>query len=97
MLLAVKGTPVLTSSTEISSIMPYPNLHHTKMIHPHEKPIELLNQMISDCTYPGGKIIEPFAGSGVTLEAAKLSGRKFIGIEKNQEFYNKIVKRLEKK
>ena len=96
-LLAVKGTPVLTSPTEISSIMNCANLHHTKMIHPHEKPIELLNQMISDCTYPGGKIIEPFAGSGVTLEAAKLSGRKFIGIEKEKKFFDNIVKRLEKK
>lgn len=94
MLLAVKGTPVLTSSTEISSILSYTNMHYTKMIHPHEKPIELLNQIITDCTYPGGKIFDCFAGSGVTLEAAKLSGRKYIGIEKNQEFYNKIVRRL---
>ncbi len=94
MLLAVKGNPVLTSSTEISAILSYPNLHHTKMIHPHEKPIELLTQMIGDCTYVGGKVLDPFAGSGVTLEAANKISRKYIGIEKSQEFYNKIVSRL---
>jgi site-specific DNA-methyltransferase (adenine-specific) len=97
MLLAVKGNPVLTSSVEISSIMSYPNLHYTKMIHPHEKPIDLLFQMINNCTYVGGKVLDPFSGSGVTLEAAKKLDRKYIGIEKNQEFYNKIVRRLETK
>ena len=95
MLLAVKGNPVLTSSTEISSIFKYENLHYTRMIHPHEKPLELLHQMLNDCTYVGGKILDCFAGSGVTLDAAKRSGRKYIGIEKNKEFYDKIVKRLD--
>ena len=96
-LLAVKGNPVLTSSTEISSILKYENLHYTKMIHPHEKPIELLNQIIGDCTYVGGKILDPFVGSGVTCEASKRLSRYFIGIEKDQKFYQNIVKRLETK
>lgn len=95
-LLAAKGSPVLTSSTEISSILRYENLHYTKMIHPHEKPIELLNQIINDCTYPGGKVVDPFCGSGVTLESAKRLGRYYIGIEKNKQFFDNIVKRLEK-
>jgi site-specific DNA-methyltransferase (adenine-specific) len=94
-LLAVKGNPILTSSTEISSILEYENLHYTKMIHPHEKPIELLNQLVGDCTYVGGKILDPFSGSGVTLESAKTMGRYYVGIEKNKEFYDKIVRRLE--
>ena len=100
-LLAIKGSPVLTSSTETSSILKYENLHYTKMIHPHEKPIELLNQIINDCTYPGGKILDPFAGSGVTCEAALRLGRYYIGIEKEKKFFDNIVNRgltsLEKK
>jgi len=94
-LLAVKGSPVLTSSTETSSILKYDNLHYTKMIHPHEKPIELLNQIINDCTYVGGKVLDPFAGSGVTLESAKKLSRYYIGIEKERKFYDNIVKRLQ--
>lgn len=93
-LLAVKGNPVLTSPTEISSILSYPNLHYTKMIHPHEKPIDLLNQLIRDCTYVGGKVLDCFAGSGVTLEAAASMDRRYIGIEKENKFYQNIVKRL---
>lgn len=93
-LLGVKGSPVLTSSTEISAILNYENLHYTKMIHPHEKPIALLNQLVRDSTHPGGKIIDPFAGSGVTLESAKVNDRCYIGIEKEKKFYDNIVKRL---
>ena len=96
-LVAVKGNPVLTSSTEISSILKYENLHYTKMIHPHEKPENLLAQIIGDCTYPGGKVLDPFSGSGVTLDVAKQMTRYYIGIEKDPKFYNNIVKRLEAK
>lgn len=95
-LLAVKGNPVLTSSTETSSVLKYENLHYTKMIHPHEKPIELMNQLINDCTYVGGKVLDPFSGSGVTLESAKKLGRYYIGIEKEKSFYDKIVGRLKR-
>lgn len=93
-LVAVRGNPVLTSQTEISSILNYANLHYTKMIHPHEKPPELLNQLIGDCTYVGGKVLDCFAGSGVTLECAKAMGRYYVGIEKEKKFYDNIVKRL---
>lgn len=96
-LLAVKGNPILTSSTEISSILKYENLHYTKMIHPHEKPIDLLKQIIEDCTYVGGKCLDPFAGSGVSLSAAKEMSRYYIGIEKEKKFFDNIVKRLENK
>lgn len=92
--LAVKGNPTLTSSTEISSILTYQNLHYTKLIHPNEKPIELLKELIKHCTYEGNSILDCFAGSGVTLEAAKELKRGYIGIEKDQTFYNKIVRRL---
>lgn len=93
-LVAVRGNPVLTSQTEISSILNYENLHYTKMIHPHEKCPELLNQIVKDCTYVGGKIIDPFSGSGVTLESAKNLGRYYVGIERDKNFYEGIIKRL---
>lgn len=93
-LLAVKGNPVLTSGTENSSILSYTNLHYTKMIHPHEKPIELLEQLIGDCTFVGNSVLDPFAGSGVTLDVAKKMERGYIGVEKDKKFYEGIVRRL---
>ncbi len=96
-IVAVKGSPSLTSGTELSSVLKYDNLHYTKMIHPHEKPIELINYLLRVSTHPGAKIVDPFSGSGVVLETCKKSDRRFIGIEKEKKFYDLIVKRLEKK
>jgi site-specific DNA-methyltransferase (adenine-specific) len=95
-IVAVKGNPILISRTETSSIMKFDNVHYSRMIHPNEKPIELIEDIIKNSTNPGAKIIDPFAGSGVVLEACKKNDRKFIGIEKEKKFYDLIVKRIKK-
>lgn len=95
-LVAVKGDPSLTTGIELSSILKYDNLHYSKMIHPHEKPIALITNLLRVSTHPGAKVIDVFAGSGVVLEACKLNDRRYIGIEKEKKFYDQIVRRLEK-
>jgi site-specific DNA-methyltransferase (adenine-specific) len=91
---AVKGDPILTVRTEMSSILKFDNLHYSKMIHPHEKPIELIENIIKLITNPGAKIIDPFAGSFVVCEACRKTDRRFIGIDINKEFYDKGKERL---
>lgn len=49
--------------------------------HPTEKPTSLMSFLIQKSTNPGDIIIDPYAGSGTTLVAAKQLGRKYIGIE----------------
>lgn len=95
-IVAVKGNPVLTTTIELSSILKYDNLHYTQMIHPHEKPIDLIKAILRVSTNPGAKVIDVFAGSGVVLEACKKTDRRYIGIEKEKKFYDQIVKRLQK-
>lgn len=46
-------------------------------------------------TPPGGTVLDPFMGSGSTGLAAESSGFKFIGIEKEQEYFEIAKKRLE--
>ena len=41
-------------------------------------------------------ILDPFAGSGSTLVAAKELGREYIGFEINEEYYNNAIERLNK-
>jgi len=63
-------------------------------IHPAEKPVELLCRLICISTKQGWRVLDPFAGSGTTLVAAKLEGRKAIGIEINEAYCEIAAKRL---
>jgi DNA modification methylase/NAD-dependent dihydropyrimidine dehydrogenase PreA subunit len=58
----------------------------TKNGHPTVKPIDLMRWLVRLVTPPGGRILDPFAGSGTTGIAAALEGFDFIGIEREPEY-----------
>jgi site-specific DNA-methyltransferase (adenine-specific) len=64
--------------------------------HQHEtqKPLPLMDDLVSLFTDPEEMILDPFAGSGTTLLAAARYGRRAIGAECDPETYRKAVKRL---
>lgn len=93
---AAKGSPVLTSPTRLSGIKEYPVVPSRSLIHPHEKPVELVKSFIKDSTYEGNIVLDPFAGSGVTGSACQALKRSYILIERDKERYDKILKRLGK-
>lgn len=49
------------------------------------KPVDLMRQILRS-TPPGGKILDPFAGSGTTGVAATLEGRRFFGVERSADY-----------
>lgn len=63
--------------------------------HPTVKPTELMKWLVKLVTPEGGVVLDPFAGSGTTLVAAKMLGRDCIGIEREKEYVEIIKRRLE--
>ena len=66
----------------------------SEKIHPTQKPVKLLQQLITLFTDPGEVVIDPVAGSASTLVAAVRSDRSAYGFEIKKDFYKLASKRL---
>lgn len=62
--------------------------------HPCPKPIEWLRWLVNRVALPGEVIVDPFAGSGTTLVAAKESGFRAIGVELEERYCEIAARRL---
>jgi len=62
--------------------------------HPTQKPVALLDRIVRASTHPGEIVVDPFMGSGTTGVAALPLGRKFVGIEKEEEHFRLALKRI---
>jgi site-specific DNA-methyltransferase (adenine-specific) len=74
----------------------YPIVHsqHKLGDNPTAKPIPLVAELIRQFSDPGDLIVDPFMGSGTTLAAAKLLGRRAIGIERDEAQCTDLVRWL---
>jgi len=64
--------------------------------HPTQKPLELLERVIRAHTNPGDVVLDIFGGSGSTIIACELAGRRFVGCELDIGYYEKSKERMEK-
>jgi hypothetical protein len=64
--------------------------------HPTVKPLRLMEYLVRLVTPPGGTVLEPFAGSGATIEAAISQGFQVIAIEQEWDYIRLIEARLNK-
>lgn len=64
--------------------------------HPTVKPLEVMRWLVRLVTPPGGLVLDPFAGSGTTAEAAVLEGMRCIAVEREPTYLPLIVARLSK-
>jgi site-specific DNA-methyltransferase (adenine-specific) len=63
-------------------------------LHPNQKNVECLKDMISLSSNEGEIVFDPFSGSGSTLVAAKELGRNYIGCELDEKYYEIATNRL---
>ena len=62
--------------------------------HPAPFPVELARRCVRLSTWPGETVLDPFAGSGTTLLAARQLGRRAIGIERSERYCQLAIRRL---
>ena len=79
-------------TTNVLRFAPVQAMARNGRVHPHEKPVDLMRELIQKC--PDGVILDPFMGSGTTLRAAKDLGRKATGIELSERYCEIAAKRL---
>lgn len=72
-------------------------LRHNKRrgrLHPTQKPVELMEYLIKTYTNAGEAVLDFTMGSGTTGVACKRLGRDFIGIEKDDDYFDIACKRI---
>ena len=78
------------------SILTYQKPHPSVALHPTQKPVELIEWLIKTYTNEGDLILDNCMGSGTTGVACNHLGRDFIGIEKDETYFNIAKERIEK-
>lgn len=86
------GNPLAPQRRDVPNVLRFPSVRDGD--HPTEKPGILLETLLSVVTPPKGIVLDPFAGSGSSLYAARALGHKAIGVEADERYCEVIAKRL---
>lgn len=66
----------------------------TNVLHPCQKPLGLMRELVSRLTEPGARVLDPFAGSGSTVVACAAEYRLCLGIEQDKDYAETASKRV---
>lgn len=89
------GQGLLTARLRAGSILRYTRPTGSAVHrHPTEKPVPLMTELIESSSRRGELVLDPFAGSGSTLVAAILAGRRAYGIELDHRYAEVAVQRV---
>jgi site-specific DNA-methyltransferase (adenine-specific) len=89
--LLAKGRPQQPAHV-IPDVLPWQ--YSGNKLHPTQKPLSVLTPLIESFCPRGGVVLDPFAGSGSTLAAARSIGRDYIGIEIDPHFHEVATQRM---
>ena len=66
-------------------------------MHPTVKPVALVADAIKDCSKRNGLVLDPFLGSGTTVIAAEITGRRAAGLELDPRYVDCVIRRWQQK
>ena len=90
--LLTKGNPAQPEKP-IGDVIPWQ--YSGNKLHPTQKPLSALATLVEAFSKPGDMVLDPFAGSGSSLLAAKMLGRSYVGIEMDAKYYGIAAHRLQ--
>lgn len=90
----VKGKKNLVGEKRLADVLNFPKVSSNERKHPAEKPVVLLSTLLSQSCGQGEIIIDPFAGVGSSLIAAKSQDIGYIGCEIEKKFYDIALLKL---
>ena len=90
-----KVAPTHPSEKFPKSIISIKKEHETKVYHPTQKPVALLEYLIKTYSNEGDVVLDNTMGSGSTGVACVRTGRSFIGIELEEDYFNIACKRID--
>lgn len=70
------------------NVIEIPKIHSSKLVHPTQKPTQLLKEILEVSALPNDFIVDPFMGSGSTIKACNEMNLKSLGIELDKEMFN---------
>lgn len=79
-----------------NGLFKYPIVSPKERIHPTQKPVQLMEDLVRIHSNENDVILDPFLGSGSTGITCINTNRNFIGMEVNEEYFNKAKNRIEK-
>ena len=78
--------------SRLKSVLRHQRLDGEQLVHPNEKPVGLMGEIVAAMTTPEALVVDPFNGSGATGNACQQHGRRYVGIEID-EGYAAIARR----
>jgi len=92
----LEESPGIPALDVFSDISPLNNVAKERLGYPTQKPVALLERIISASSNPGDLVLDPFCGCGTTVHAAEKLGRNWIGIDVTHLAIGLIERRLRK-
>lgn len=89
-----KGAVFVGNALEKKKVSEFPLV--VDEAHPTVKPLQLIQKYVRICSHPTQTILDPFMGSGTTGVACVKAGRRFVGIEREESYFDIACERIRK-
>ena len=81
---------------DVWSVSRLHRLHREREDHPTQKPLEIIERMVKSSCPENGVVLDPFAGSGTTIEACLKNNRRCVAFEINHDYCEMMEERAQR-